>query len=59
MSRSNKARRRSPGHDVAWVLALKAVLLLALYLICFGPSHRVVVTPAQVAAVFAVAAPPH
>jgi hypothetical protein len=52
-------RRRSPGRDVASALALKAALLLALYLACFGPAHRVAVTPARVAAAFAIAAPPH
>jgi hypothetical protein len=29
-----------PARDVFAALALKAMLLLALYLFCFGPAHR-------------------
>ncbi len=31
---------RHAGRDVFWALALKGVLLLALYLLCFSPAHR-------------------
>jgi hypothetical protein len=55
---SDKAQRWSPGRDVAWALTLKAALLLLLYLACFGPSHRVAMTPARVAAVLTLAASP-
>lgn len=30
----------SPGRDVVLALALKGLLLLALYLLFFGPAHR-------------------
>ena len=29
-----------PAHDVFLALALKGILLLALYLLCFSPAHR-------------------
>ena len=45
------AQRYSLGRDIAWVLAFKFAALVALYLLFFGPSHHVVVTPDRVAAV--------
>ena len=59
MTGNDEAQRWSPGRDVAWALALKGALLLLLYLACFGPSHRIAVTPARVAAAFALAVPSH
>lgn len=48
-------RPRRGGHagalrDVGRALALKGVLLLALYLLFFGPAHRVPATAAATAA---------
>jgi hypothetical protein len=45
------AQRHSLGRDIAWVLAVKFAALVALYVLFFGPSHHVAVTPARVAAV--------
>jgi hypothetical protein len=45
------AQRHSLGRDIAWVLAFKVAALVALYLLFFGPSHHVAVTPERVAAV--------
>jgi hypothetical protein len=54
---SAKLRRWSPRRDVAWALALKAALLLMLYVVCVAPQHRDPVTPAQIAAALTLAAP--
>jgi hypothetical protein len=45
------SQRHSLGRDIAWVLAFKLAALAALYLLFFGPSHHVAVTPERVAAV--------
>jgi len=39
----------SVRRDVCWALALKGALLFALYLLCFGASHRVSVDAPVVA----------
>lgn len=61
MSRNGATPQRSPapspGRDVAWALALKALALVVLYVAFFGPAHRIAVTPDRVAAALIDAAP--
>jgi hypothetical protein len=38
---SRPTARPKPAADVAVALAVKGAFLLALYLLCFGPAHRV------------------
>ncbi len=45
-----KTQRPSLGREIAWLLAFKAIALILLYFAFFGPSHRIRVTPSQVAA---------
>lgn len=44
------AIRHAPWRDIVWTLAFKAAALTLLYLLFFGPSHRIAVTPDRVAA---------
>ena len=42
--------------EIAWALAFKALALVVLYFLFFGPSHRMHVTPGDIAALFAAPA---
>jgi len=42
--------RHHLGFDICRALAVKAVLLTALYYLCFGPSHQVKVDPVLIGA---------
>ncbi len=47
------ARERPLARDIVAVLAFKVAALVTLYLLCFGPAHRVHVTPGDMAAMLA------
>jgi hypothetical protein len=44
-----KKQQHSLAREIAWLLAFKAIALVLLYFTFFGPSHRIRVTPNQVA----------
>lgn len=50
-------RTRRLGREIAIALALKLVALIALYVLFFGPAHRIKVTPGQMAETLSAAAP--
>jgi hypothetical protein len=49
--------KRSLSREIGFALALKAVMLAALYFLFFNDSHRPVVAPAKMAAFLAHEAP--
>ncbi|TLG75675.1 cytochrome oxidase putative small subunit CydP [Methylocystis sp. B8] len=50
-------RTRPLGREIAIALAFKLMALVALYLMFFGPAHRIKVTPAEMAETLSAAAP--
>ena len=50
-------RIRPLEREIAVALAFKLVALIALYVLFFGPAHRIKVTPAEMAEALSVAAP--
>jgi hypothetical protein len=43
--RAASSRGRSLGHELALVIGLKLLALLALYVLCFSPAHRPPIDP--------------
>jgi hypothetical protein len=50
-------RTRPLGREIAIALAFKLMALVALYVLFFGPAHRIKVTPAEMAETLSAAAP--
>ena len=50
-------RTRPLGREIAVALGFKLLALIALYVMFFGPGHRIKVTPAQMAEALSASAP--
>jgi hypothetical protein len=50
-------RTRPFAREIAIALVFKLMALVALYILFFGPAHRIKVTPTEMAETLAAAAP--
>jgi hypothetical protein len=50
-------RTRPLGREIAIALGFKLLALIALYVVFFGPAHRIRVTPAQMVEALSATAP--
>jgi len=49
-------RTRLLGREIAIALTFKLIALIALYVVFFGPAHRIKVTPAEMTEALSTAA---